>query len=133
MLLFHAVALLALLPAIVSAAIFPPNSKVKMLDPKGFQRAMRSNVRALESLFTLELIVFIQPEDERCCICRPLVRGKSQSCRFVYTNEHAYQHCQRMVPEYSKAAESMSPLIPFYAVDCDAEVNKRLCGEQVWQ
>jgi len=36
-----------------------------------------------------------------------------------------------MAPEYSKAAENLSPLIPFYAVDCDAEVNKQLCGEQV--
>lgn len=36
-----------------------------------------------------------------------------------------------MAPEYSKAAENLSPLIPFYAVDCDAEVNKRLCAEQV--
>jgi len=95
MLLFHATAVLALLPAIVSAAIFPPNSKVRMLDPKGFQRAMRSN--------RTSVVAFVAP----WC-----------------------GHCQRMVPEYSKAAESLAPLIPFYAVDCDAEVNKRLCGEQ---
>ncbi|KAJ2917057.1 hypothetical protein MD484_g3342, partial [Candolleomyces efflorescens] len=39
-------------------------------------------------------------------------------------------HCQRMVPEYSKAAESLGKLIPAYAVDCDDEGNKRLCSEQ---
>jgi hypothetical protein len=41
------------------------------------------------------------------------------------------QHCQRMAPEYSKAALSLHPLIPFYAVDCDVESNKGLCGGQV--
>jgi len=39
-------------------------------------------------------------------------------------------HCQRMAPEYSKAAGNLSPLVPFYAVDCDAEVNKPLCASQ---
>jgi protein disulfide-isomerase A6 len=36
-----------------------------------------------------------------------------------------------MAPEYSKAAKGLDPLIPLYAIDCDAEKNKRLCGEQV--
>ena len=35
-----------------------------------------------------------------------------------------------MVPEYSKAADSLGKLIPAYAVDCDDEANKRLCAEQ---
>ncbi|KAJ7272560.1 hypothetical protein B0H12DRAFT_1091017 [Mycena haematopus] len=39
-------------------------------------------------------------------------------------------HCQRLVPEYSKAALGLHPLIPFYAVDCDDDKNKRLCSEQ---
>ncbi|KAJ7065344.1 thioredoxin-like protein [Mycena amicta] len=39
-------------------------------------------------------------------------------------------HCQRMAPEYSKAALGLHPLIPFYAVDCDEDKNKRLCAEQ---
>ncbi|EJU03729.1 thioredoxin-like protein [Dacryopinax primogenitus] len=39
-------------------------------------------------------------------------------------------HCQKMSPEYEGAARSLSPLIPFYAVDCDAEENKPLCGSQ---
>jgi len=39
-------------------------------------------------------------------------------------------HCQKLTPEFIKAAESLAPLIPFYAVDCDAEENKRLCSEQ---
>jgi len=34
-----------------------------------------------------------------------------------------------MVPEYSKAALGLHPLIPLYAVDCDD--NRSLCAEQV--
>jgi len=131
MFLFPLAALLVLLPTIVSAAIFPPDTKVKMLDPKGFRKAMRSNVGGLDSALTLKLNILIQPEDERGCVCRPMVRGGFQSRGLVSTDEQAHQHCQRMAPEYSKAAENLSPLIPFYAVDCDAELNKRLCGEQV--
>ena len=36
-----------------------------------------------------------------------------------------------MAPEYSKAAGNLSPLVPFYAIDCDAESNKQLCASQV--
>jgi protein disulfide-isomerase A6 len=36
-----------------------------------------------------------------------------------------------MVPEYNKAAKGLHPLIPLYAVDCDAQENKALCAEQV--
>ncbi|KDR80941.1 hypothetical protein GALMADRAFT_241499 [Galerina marginata CBS 339.88] len=39
-------------------------------------------------------------------------------------------HCQRMVPEYSKAALGLYPLVPVYAVNCHAEKNKPLCAEQ---
>jgi len=39
-------------------------------------------------------------------------------------------HCQRMAPEYSKAALGLYPLVPTYAVDCDDDANKRLCAEQ---
>lgn len=38
-------------------------------------------------------------------------------------------HCKALGPEYTAAASSLSPLIPFYAVDCDEAVNKPLCGE----
>jgi hypothetical protein len=34
-----------------------------------------------------------------------------------------------MVPEYSKAALGLHPLVPLYAVDCDE--NRSLCAEQV--
>ena len=30
-----------------------------------------------------------------------------------------------------KAAKSLDPMVPLYAVDCDAEENKRICAEQV--
>ncbi|KAI0317228.1 hypothetical protein OF83DRAFT_1190790 [Amylostereum chailletii] len=39
-------------------------------------------------------------------------------------------HCQRMVPELSKAALGLYPLIPTYAVDCDDAKNRPLCAEQ---
>ncbi|KAG1788443.1 thioredoxin-like protein [Suillus plorans] len=95
MLLFFLATLLVSLPTIVSAAIFPPDTRVKMLDPKGFRKAMKSNMTSV--------VAFVAPWSG---------------------------HCQRMAPEYSKAAQNLSPLIPFYAVDCDAELNKWLCAEQ---
>jgi protein disulfide-isomerase A6 len=39
-------------------------------------------------------------------------------------------HCKTLGPEFAAAAASLSPLIPFYAIDCDAAANKPLCGEQ---
>jgi len=39
-------------------------------------------------------------------------------------------HCQKLTPEFTMAAQSLSPLVDFYAVDCDADENKRLCAEQ---
>jgi len=86
---------LALVPSLASAAIFPPNSHVKLLDAKGFKRAMKANQTSV--------VAFVAP----WC-----------------------GHCQRMAPEYSKAAKSLHPLIPLYAVDCDDEGNKRLCADQ---
>ncbi|KAF9068393.1 thioredoxin-like protein [Rhodocollybia butyracea] len=80
---------------LASAAIFPKDSTVKMLDPKGFRKAMKANQTCM--------VAFVAP----WC-----------------------GHCQRMVPEYSKAASGLHPLIPTYAVDCDADANKPLCAEQ---
>lgn len=86
---------LALSPVMAYAAMFPASSKVKVVDAKGFERAMKINQTSL--------VAFVAP----WC-----------------------GHCQRMVPEYSKAADSLNPLIPAYAVDCDDDANKRLCSEQ---
>ncbi|KAJ7708692.1 thioredoxin-like protein, partial [Mycena rosella] len=86
---------LVFVPAFASAAIFPPDSLVKMLDAKSFKKAMRANQTSL--------VAFVAP----WC-----------------------GHCQRMAPEYSKAALGLHPLLPLYAVDCDADKNKPLCAEQ---
>ncbi|KAI5123197.1 hypothetical protein M0805_003964 [Coniferiporia weirii] len=86
---------LALAPNLVSAAIFPENSLVKMIDHKGFKAALKENMTSV--------VAFVAP----WC-----------------------GHCQRMAPEYSKAALGLHPLVPLYAVDCDAQQNKRLCAEQ---
>ncbi|KAF7317761.1 Protein disulfide isomerase [Mycena kentingensis (nom. inval.)] len=86
---------LALVPALVSAGVFPKDSLVKMLDAKGFKKFMKGNETSM--------VAFVAP----WC-----------------------GHCQRMAPEYSKAALGLHPLIPFYAVDCDDDNNKRICAEQ---
>ncbi|KAG7443989.1 thioredoxin-like protein [Guyanagaster necrorhizus] len=86
---------LALIPSLVTAAIFPEGTTVKMLDAKGFKKVMKANETSM--------IAFVAP----WC-----------------------GHCQKMAPEYSKAAKALHPLLPTYAVDCDAEKNKRLCAEQ---
>jgi len=39
-------------------------------------------------------------------------------------------HCKKMKPEYQRAADALHPLIPFYAVDCDEEANRVVCGAQ---
>ena len=36
-----------------------------------------------------------------------------------------------MAPEWSRAAQSLHPLIPLYAVDCNEEHNKPLCAKEV--
>ncbi|KAJ7355671.1 thioredoxin-like protein [Mycena albidolilacea] len=86
---------LVFVPAFVSAAVFPPDSLVKMLDAKSFKKAMKANQTSL--------VAFVAP----WC-----------------------GHCQRLAPEYSRAALGLHPLIPLYAVDCDQDKNKRLCSEQ---
>ncbi|KAK7022899.1 hypothetical protein VNI00_016886 [Paramarasmius palmivorus] len=86
---------LAITPSLVSAGIFTKDSKVTMLDPKSFKKAMKANETSM--------VAFVAP----WC-----------------------GHCQRMSPEYSKAAKGAYPLIPFYAVDCDDDKNKPLCAEQ---
>jgi len=39
-------------------------------------------------------------------------------------------HCKNLAPEYEKTAKSFNSLVPLYAIDCDAEENKPLCGQQ---
>jgi len=86
---------LALGPSLSNAALFPPDSLVKVIDAKGFKRAMKQNQTSA--------VAFVAP----WC-----------------------GHCQRAAPEYSKAAVGLHPMVNLYAVDCDDEKNKRLCGEQ---
>jgi len=86
---------IAIATSFVSAALFPPDTLVKMIDAKGFKKAMKANETSM--------VAFVAPW-----------------CGY----------CQKMAPEYSKAALGLYPLIPSYAVDCDVEKNKRLCAEQ---
>jgi protein disulfide-isomerase A6 len=124
---------LALAPSLASAAIFPKDTHVKMLDAKSFKKAMKKNVSHINVCHWLVLNAKVLG-NKRCRVCRAMVWCTSPDIlRYQDIAEHtcALQHCQRMAPEYSKAALSLHPLIPFYAVDCDAESNKRLCGGQV--
>ncbi|KAI0259416.1 hypothetical protein BC834DRAFT_633336 [Gloeopeniophorella convolvens] len=84
---------LALAPSLVSGALYPKDSLVKMIDTKGFRSAMKEN--------RTSVVAFV-----------------ASWCG----------HCKAMVPEYSKAALGLYPLIPTYAVDCDE--NRALCAEQ---
>ena len=38
-------------------------------------------------------------------------------------------HCQRLEPEYEKAAKRLSGLAKLVAVDCDNQVNQQICGK----
>ncbi|CAO1637527.1 unnamed protein product [Parajaminaea phylloscopi] len=37
-------------------------------------------------------------------------------------------HCQRLVPEFDRAAKSLDGIVKFANIDCDAESNKPTCG-----
>ncbi|KAH9066919.1 hypothetical protein EDB87DRAFT_1588962 [Lactarius vividus] len=90
----HLLALtLALVPSFVTAALYPKDSLVKMINTKGFRNALKEN--------RTSVVAFV-----------------ASWCG----------HCKAMVPEYSKAALGLHPLIPLYAVDCDE--NRSLCAEQ---
>ncbi|KAI9440791.1 hypothetical protein H4582DRAFT_2127920 [Lactarius indigo] len=90
----HLLALtLALVPSFVTAALYPKDSLVKMINTKGFRNALKDN--------RTSVVAFV-----------------ASWCG----------HCKAMVPEYSKAALGLHPLIPLYAVDCDE--NRSLCAEQ---
>lgn len=39
-------------------------------------------------------------------------------------------YCKQAAPHWSRAAETLSPLIPFYNVDCDEDVNKGFCASE---
>ncbi|KAJ9099116.1 hypothetical protein QFC21_003995 [Naganishia friedmannii] len=39
-------------------------------------------------------------------------------------------YCKQVAPSWSRAAETLSPLVPFYNIDCDEEANKRFCASE---
>ena len=47
----------AMAPSLVSAAIFPPDSLVKMIDAKGFKKAMKTNVGFVDSFWTRGMVL----------------------------------------------------------------------------
>lgn len=49
----------ALAPSLVSAALFPPDSLVKVIDAKGFKKAMKANVGLIYFSWTQGMILII--------------------------------------------------------------------------
>ncbi|KAH0574924.1 Protein disulfide isomerase [Spironucleus salmonicida] len=39
-------------------------------------------------------------------------------------------HCKQFMPEYTAAAESLEKSVKLYAMDCDKQENKGVCGQQ---
>ncbi|WWC60512.1 protein disulfide-isomerase domain [Kwoniella dejecticola CBS 10117] len=69
---------------------------------------------------------------------QPVLNLDAKSFKQAMATEHAAMvafvapwcgHCKNLGPEYTAAAQSLSPLIPFYAIDCDDQKNKGLCAE----
>ncbi|WVN85459.1 uncharacterized protein L203_100605 [Cryptococcus depauperatus CBS 7841] len=69
---------------------------------------------------------------------QPVLHLDSKTFKSVMATEHAAivafvapwcGHCKALGPEYTAAAQSLSPLIPFYAVDCDDQINRGLCAQ----
>ena len=49
----------ALAPSLVSAALFPPDSLVKVIDAKGFKKAMKANVGPVDFSWTRGMTLII--------------------------------------------------------------------------
>lgn len=72
---------LALVPSLVSGAIFPLDSHVKMLDPKSFKKALKTNVSRRVGLSREIGVSDSQIENELGCFCSALVW-----CEYINSN-----------------------------------------------
>ncbi|WWD05512.1 protein disulfide-isomerase domain [Kwoniella europaea PYCC6329] len=86
----------------------------------------------------LVLAVALLPFAQAGMYGQPVLNLDAKSFKQAMSTEHAAMvafvapwcgHCKALGPEYTSAAQSLSPLIPFYAVDCDDQKNKGLCAE----
>lgn len=57
-------------------------------------------------------------------------KSKSSPAQILAYSSQSLHHYRRLAPELSKAAESLSPLIEFYNVDCDEDANKQYCSQE---
>jgi len=64
---------LAMVPSLVYAALFPSNSMVKMLDEKGFRKAMKANVSRVGFLLGQGVLTFGLLANGCGCVCCALV------------------------------------------------------------
>ncbi|OWT40958.1 protein disulfide-isomerase domain [Cryptococcus neoformans] len=88
--------------------------------------------------FTVIAVVLLPLSAFAGMYSQPVLHLDSKTFKSVMANEHAAMvafvapwcgHCKNLGPEYTAAAQSLSPLIPFYAVDCDESSNRGLCAE----
>ncbi|KAN0060596.1 hypothetical protein ACQY0O_007248 [Thecaphora frezii] len=86
---------LVTLPTLTDAALFSPNTKVKLLDSSNFKR---------------EVLDIEKPT---------MVAFTAPWCG----------HCQRLVPEYEKAAKQLDGVVKLANIDCDDDKNKPICGQ----
>lgn len=68
----------------------------------------------------------------------PVIELDAASFRTAMATEHAAMtvwyapwcgHCKNLAPEWTAAAQSLAPLVPWYSIDCDNSKNKALCAE----
>ncbi|RXK42578.1 protein disulfide-isomerase domain [Tremella mesenterica] len=87
---------------------------------------------------TLLLLASVVPPALAGMYAEPVVHLDAKTFKKAMATEHASMvafvapwcgHCRNLGPEYTSAAQSLSPLIPFYAIDCDDDLNKPLCAE----
>lgn len=66
----------------------------------------------------------------RCTSSTPLKPLDTHLAQMVLFSAPWCGYCKQAAPHWSRAAETLSPLIPFYNVDCDEDVNKGFCASE---
>lgn len=128
----HTVASLALALLAVQAAygaLFPRHGPVKDLGAQNFKKELGDGVsRPLRRLvhvtdpFSSTPLYVLHPGTTPSTYPLPpqMVLFSAPWCGY----------CKQVAPAWSRAAETLSPLIPFYNIDCDEERNKQFCASE---
>lgn len=126
---------LALLVAVLASAhlasaLYTKGGPVSLLSPASFDKVLNSKVPVFVEFFApwqVPCHARLRPapppwaRGSNAITCLPTPLAPYLHCRCG--------HCKSLAPAYAKAAEKMAGIVPFVAVDCDAEKNKQLCGK----